>query len=94
MDFVTGGTLCVLLLLALMATGLQIGLAFILSGFLISSLLIGVDGTLSLLGQAAYFSIATPTWTCIPLFTLMGLLLPTEVTPRGLTTVYMLSPEG
>ncbi len=72
MDFVTGGTLCVLLLLALMATGLQIGLAFILSGFLISSLLIGVDSTLSLLGQAAYFSIATPTWTCIPLFTLMG----------------------
>ncbi len=72
MSFVTGGILCVLVLLALMATSLQIGLAFILGGCMVSSLLIGFDSTISLLGQAAYFSIATPTWTCIPLFTLMG----------------------
>jgi C4-dicarboxylate transporter DctM subunit len=72
MDFYTGGILCIILLLALMATGLQIGLSFLLSGAIISTLLLGFNSTLSLLGQVAYFSIATPTWACIPLFILMG----------------------
>ncbi len=72
MDFITGGILCIALLLALMGMGLQIGLAFLLSGFIISFLLIGFGSSLSLLGQVAYFSIATPTWACIPLFILMG----------------------
>jgi len=72
MDFVSGGILCIVLLLILMATGLQIGLSFLLSGMLISSLLLGFGSSLSLLGQVAYFSIATPTWACIPLFILMG----------------------
>ncbi len=72
MDFYTGGILCIILLLALMATGLQIGLSFLLSGAIISTLLLGFNSTISLLGQVAYFSIATPTWACIPLFILMG----------------------
>jgi len=72
MDFVSGGILCIVLLLILMAMGLQIGLSFLLSGMLISSLLLGFGSSLSLLGQVAYFSIATPTWACIPLFILMG----------------------
>jgi len=55
-----------------MGTGLQIGLAFILSGFVISTLLLGPGSALSLLGQVSYFSIASPTWACIPLFILMG----------------------
>ncbi len=72
MDFLTAGIVCVVLLLALMALGLQIGLSFILSGLVVGSLLLSMDSALSLLGQAAYFSVASPTWTAIPLFILMG----------------------
>lgn len=72
MDFLTGGLLCIGVLLLLMATGMPIGLAFVLAGFAVSALLLGFDGTVSLLGQSAYFTIATPTWTAIPLFILMG----------------------
>jgi tripartite ATP-independent transporter DctM subunit len=72
MDFITGGIFCIGLLLALMGSGLQIGLAFLLSGFVVSTVLLGFNSSLSLLGQVAYFSIASPTWACIPLFILMG----------------------
>ena len=72
MDFITGGILCIGLLLGLMGGGLQIGIAFILSGFVVSTILLGLSSSISLLGQVAYFSIATPTWACIPLFILMG----------------------
>lgn len=72
MDFLTAGIICIVLLLTLMAIGLQIGLAFILSGLVVGSLLLSMDSALSLLGQAAYFSVASPTWTAIPLFILMG----------------------
>ena len=72
MDFVTGGIFCITILLFLMAIGLSIGLSFILGGFITCTLLLGFDSSVSLLGQAAYFSIAAPTWTAIPLFILMG----------------------
>ena len=72
MDFVTGGMLCIAALLLLLALGLQIGLAFILGGFIVSVFILGFDSSVSLLGLAAYFSVATPTWTAIPLFILMG----------------------
>jgi C4-dicarboxylate transporter, DctM subunit len=71
-DFLTGGILCIGLLLLLLAIGLQIGLALLLGGFLVSMLLLGFGSSLTLLGQAAYFSIASPTWAAIPLFILMG----------------------
>lgn len=72
MDFLTGGIFCVILLLVVMAIGMQIGLAFLLGGFVVSAILLGFDSSLTLLGQAAYFSVATPTWAAIPLFILMG----------------------
>lgn len=72
MDFITGGILCVVLLLVLMGTGLQIGLSFVLSGLIVATLLVGLKSALALLGQVWYFSVATPTWACIPLFILMG----------------------
>ncbi|MBC8241222.1 MAG: TRAP transporter large permease subunit, partial [Alphaproteobacteria bacterium] len=72
MDFLTGGILCIVVLLAIMAMGMQIGLAFLLAGFIICVILLGFDGSLVLLGQSAYFSIASPTWAAIPLFILMG----------------------
>jgi len=72
MDFITGGVICIALLLVLIGAGLQIGLAFLLSGVVTSTLLMGSKTSLSLLGQVSYFSIASPTWACIPLFILMG----------------------
>lgn len=72
MDFLTGGILVICVLLFLMALGVQIGLAFLLAGFAVSVLLLGFDSSLTLMGQAAYHSIATPTWASIPLFILMG----------------------
>lgn len=61
-----------MLLLIIMGGSLQIGLAFLVSGFVISVLLLGPKSALSLLGQVSYFSVASPTWACIPLFILMG----------------------
>ncbi len=72
MDFLSGGIFCIVLLIALMGSGLQIGLAFILSGLIVSVILLGLNSALSLLGQSSYFSVASPTWACIPLFILMG----------------------
>ncbi len=72
MDFLTGGILVICVLLFLMTMGVQIGLAFLLAGFAVSVLLLGFDSSLTLMGQAAYHSIATPTWASIPLFILMG----------------------
>ncbi len=72
MDFLIGGILCIGLLLLLMAAGMSIGLSFLLSGFATSAVLLGFNSSVSLLGQSAYFTIATPTWTAIPLFILMG----------------------
>jgi tripartite ATP-independent transporter DctM subunit len=47
-------------------------LSFLLSGFAVSAVLLGAKSAVSLLGQVSYFSIASPTWACIPLFILMG----------------------
>ena len=72
MELVVGGVVCIAALLLLLALGMQIGLAFILSGFIASVLILGIDSSVSLLGLSAYFSVATPTWAAIPLFILMG----------------------
>ena len=72
MDIAASGILCIALLLLLLALGVQIGLAFILGGFVVSVFILGFDSSVSLLGLAAYFSVATPTWAAIPLFILMG----------------------
>ena len=72
MDFLTGGILCIVLLLIVMTVGMQIGLAFLLGGAMVCVLLMGFDSTISLMGQSVYFSVAAPTWAAIPLFILMG----------------------
>ena len=72
MDFVTGGILCIGVLLFLMTIGVQIGLSFLLGGFIVSVMLLGFSSSVTLMGQAAYYSIASPTWASIPLFILMG----------------------
>ena len=72
MELVAGGVFCIVVLLFLLALGMQIGLAFVLGGFGASVLILGLDSSISLLGLSAYFSVATPTWAAIPLFILMG----------------------
>lgn len=66
------GILSIVMLLILMGLGTNIGLAFILAGFVISTFLLSIDAALSLLGEASYSSIARPTWVAVPLFLLMG----------------------
>ena len=55
-----------------MALGVNIGLSFIISGFVSTVLFLGTGPALSFLGQASYSSVARPTWAAIPLFMLMG----------------------
>ena len=50
MDFVTGGMLCIAALLLLLALGLQIGLAFILGGVIVSVFILGFDSSVSMIG--------------------------------------------
>ena len=63
MDSILAGVLCITVLLVLLLLGVQIGLAFILGGFVVSVFVLGFDSSVSLLGLAAYFTVATPTWT-------------------------------
>ncbi len=74
MELTTIGIYCIILLLFLIGIGVPIGITFILSGFLGSFLILGLDSSLSLLSQMAYYSVAAPTWTALPLFILMGAL--------------------
>ena len=71
-EFTIIGIFCIILLLILIGIGFPIATSFIISGLASSYLIIGLKGSLSLLTQAAYYSIASPTWTCLPLFILMG----------------------
>ena len=71
-ELVTIGIFCIVLLLILIGIGFPIATSFIVSGIASSYLIIGLKGSLSLLSQTAYYSIASPTWTCLPLFILMG----------------------
>jgi len=72
MDVLTVGWIMIGLLLLFMAVGVPVGVTFITAGVICSYLLMGVKGSLSMLGQVSYHSVATPTWVCIPLFILMG----------------------
>ncbi len=72
MEFTTVGIYSIILLLFLMGIGVPIGITFIFSGFIGSLLILGFSRSLSLLSQVAYYSIAAPSWTALPLFILMG----------------------
>ena len=66
------GVYSVILLFILLAASLHIAVNFLLVGFLATAVLLGVNAALSLLGQTMYYSIATPSFTALPLFVLMG----------------------
>lgn len=72
MEPVTIGICSLVLLFLLLASGLHIAVNFFLVGFLTTAVLLSGNAALSLLGQTAYYSIATPSFTALPLFVLMG----------------------
>ena len=72
MDFVTVGIIGVAAFLTLLFIGLPIALAFILVGFTGTVVLLNPTAGLSLLGETMYTAIASPTYTVLPLFVLMG----------------------
>ena len=72
MEPITVGICSLVLLFLLLAAGLHIAVNFFLVGFLTTAVLLSANAALSLLGQTAYYSIATPSFTALPLFVLMG----------------------
>ncbi len=72
MEPVTIGIFSIILLFLLLASSLHIAVNFFLVGFITSAILLSLNAALSLLGQTMYYSIATPSFTALPLFVLMG----------------------
>lgn len=73
MDFTLIGVAAIAALMVLLLIGVPLALSFIISSFVgIMLLLHGHAPALSLLGETAYSAIASPTFTVLPLFVLMG----------------------
>ncbi|MBF9003095.1 TRAP transporter large permease [Vibrio nitrifigilis] len=72
MDFTIIGTIAILGLLFFLFIGLPLALSFVVTSFIGILVLLNVHGAMSLLGETAYSAIASPTFTVLPLFVLMG----------------------
>jgi len=72
MNTITIGIIAVILFLLLLILGVHIGVSFIFTGILASTMIIGWNSMLSILGQTMYYSIASPGFVALPLFVLMG----------------------
>jgi TRAP-type mannitol/chloroaromatic compound transport system permease large subunit len=72
MDPVTVGIYAAFALFHLLALSLHIAVNFILVGFVATMILLGSGAAFSLLGQTMYYAIASPSFTALPLFVLMG----------------------
>ncbi|MFM2476057.1 TRAP transporter large permease [Celerinatantimonas sp. MCCC 1A17872] len=72
MDFTTVGICAIGALLLLLFIGLPLALSFIITGFVGIFLLLNTHVATALLGETAYSAIASPTFTVLPLFVLMG----------------------
>src|SRR6056297_375070 len=66
------GIITIIAFLILLATGAHIFIIFFTVGLGATSFLIGFDSAVSMIGQTIYHGIATPTYTVLPLFILMG----------------------
>jgi tripartite ATP-independent transporter DctM subunit len=66
------GVISLLAFLTLIATGSHVFIVFFAVGIGATTALIGFESALSLIGQTLYYSIATPSYTVLPLFILMG----------------------
>lgn len=72
MDPISIGITAIIMLLLLLAIGAQISTSFFLVGFLSTAILLGIKPASSLLGQAMYYTIASPSFAALPLYILMG----------------------
>jgi len=72
MDFILVGVVAVIALLVLLVLGVHLAINFIVVGFLGTAMLLPTSSALSLLGETMYSAIASPTFTVLPLFVLMG----------------------
>lgn len=70
--FTTVGLISVIALLGLLLMGMHLALTFILVGFSGVAILLNFNAAISLVGETMYTAIATPTYTVLPLFVLMG----------------------
>jgi len=72
MDATSIGITAIIMLLLLFAIGTKISTSFFFVGFLITAILLGTKAASSLLGQAMYYTINTPSFAALPLYILMG----------------------
>ena len=72
MEPVTIGVITLIILLALIIINMPIGFAMGISGLIGIWALVGPDAALPTLATLSFFKIGVYTWTCIPLFILMG----------------------
>ena len=68
----TSGIFSLLFFLVMIAAGAHIIVAFLLVGFAVTVSILGFNPAINLLGQTMYHAIATPNFTVLPLFILMG----------------------
>lgn len=66
------GVVTILVFLALLATGSHIFIIFFAVGIGATTILLGLQPALSMIGQTIYHGVATPSYTVLPLFILMG----------------------
>lgn len=72
MDPIVVGVGSIICLFFLLAASMHIAVNFLLVGFIATAVLLGTNAALSMLGQTLYYSIASPSFTALPLFVLMG----------------------
>ena len=70
--FTLTGILGVAALLSLLLLGMHLAVTFLIVGFTGTFFLLNATAALSLIGETMYSAIATPTYTVLPLFVLMG----------------------
>ncbi|MFC0266491.1 TRAP transporter large permease [Kushneria aurantia] len=74
MDFTLVGIIGVVTLLTLLVMGVPLAINFLLVAFIGIAVLLTPGSAVSLLGDTMYTAIASPTFTVLPLFVLMGAL--------------------
>ncbi|PZX14886.1 tripartite ATP-independent transporter DctM subunit [Palleronia aestuarii] len=70
--FTLTGIVAIVALLGLLLFGVHLAVAFLLVGFMGTLTLLNSTAAISLIGETMYSAIATPTYTVLPLFVLMG----------------------
>ena len=66
------GIISIILLLFFISIGLSIGINLILISIIGSVLIIGFEHTMPILGETMFYALTSPSFSCLPLFILMG----------------------